>query len=127
MKKWIAILFVLCNVTAYAQQPPPATATQKFAWDQDAPTLADAQGYTYKYYPDGSATGVTFQNVTCTGATSPFVCSAPIPAFTPGNHTITVTAGNIAGESAKSSPFAFNFVVTPGVPNNIRIVSSGGE
>jgi len=127
MKKMILILFLLTSVTAYAQQPPIGTATQRFAWDQDAPTLADAQGYTYKYYPDSATTGIAFTGVTCTGTSSPFVCSAPIPAFTPGNHSITVTANNVAGESAKSNPFAFNFVVTPGVPNNIRIVSGGGE
>jgi hypothetical protein len=103
------------------QPQPPASANQKFAWDQVALDLAEAQGYTYKYYPDGSTTGVVFQNVTCTGAASPFVCTTPIPAFTPGNHTITITAGNVAGESDKSDPFAFAFVVTPGKPTRIRI------
>lgn len=126
MKKiLLALALAISSVVIIAQQPPIGTATQKFAWDQDAPTLADAQAYTYKYYPDGSATGVTFAVVTCSGAATPFTCSAPIPAFTPGNHTITLTASNIAGESAKSNPFGFSFVVTPGVPNNIRIISGG--
>jgi hypothetical protein len=110
-----------------AQQPPVGTSGQRFGWDQTAPTLADAQGYTYKYYPDGSATGVTFTDVTCTGTVSPFQCSVLIPAFTPGNHTIEMTATNIAGESAKSAPFAFSFVVTPGSPVNIRIESGIGK
>lgn len=104
-----------------AQTPPTAIATQKFEWDQAAPTLADAQGYTYKYYPDGGLIGVNFSSVACSGAASPFRCNTPIPAFTPGNHNITITASNAAGESAKSVPFAFNFVVTPAVPVGVRI------
>ena len=126
-KKLILIPFLILTIASpvFAQQPPIGTATQRFEWDQEAPTLTDAQGYTYKYYPDNATAGIVFQNVTCSGTTSPFVCSAPIPAFTPGNHTITVTATNIAGESPKSNPFDFNFVVTPSVPRSIRIISGG--
>jgi len=110
--------FVL--VAGLAAQTPGSSA-QRFAWDEAAPTLADAQALTYRYYPDGAAAGVTFPAVTCTGAVSPFTCSAPIPAFTPGNHTITLTAANVAGESPKSGPFVFVFVVIPGTPTNVRI------
>ncbi len=103
------------------QPAPIGSSNQKFAWDQVAVDLAEAQSFTYKYYPDNSATGLTFATVTCTGTVSPFVCTTPIPAFTPGTHTITITASNLAGESDKSNPFAFAFVVTPGKPTNIRI------
>ena len=117
--KTILILTIsLVPVSLLAQQ---ATGNNKFGWDQPAPQLTDAQGYTYKYYPDGSGTAQTFTGVTCTGAASPFQCVVQIPAFTPGNHTIQLSATNIAGESPKSSPFAFVFVVTPGAPTNIRI------
>lgn len=118
MKK-LLLAFLLFASVASAQ--PPASSNQRFSFDEAAPTLADAQAYTYKYYPDGNATGVTFTGVTCSGTASPFLCSVLIPAFTPGNHSITLTATNVAGESAKSSPFAFVFVVTPSVPANIRI------
>lgn len=117
MKKF---LFILLFPAALAAQPP-GSSNQRFTFDQAAPVLADAQAYTYRYYPDGATTGITFTGVTCTGTASPFVCSVLIPAFTPGNHSITLTAANVAGESAKSSPFAFVFVVTPSVPANIRI------
>jgi len=117
----IVALIAIATSVSYAQQPPQGSSNQRFAWDQEAPTLADAQGY-----PDGSSTGIAFTGVTCTGTSSPFVCSAPIPAFTPGNHNITITASNVAGETAKSDPFAFSFVVTPAVPTGIRIISSGG-
>jgi len=111
----------LLLILALLQPAPVGSSNQKFAWDQVALDLAEAQAYTYKYYPDGSTTGITFPVVTCTGAVSPFACSTPIPAFTPGVHNITITAGNAAGESDKSLPFVFAFVVTPGKPTNIRI------
>lgn len=98
-----------------------ATPASKLVWDQSAPTLVDANSYTYKYYPDGATTGITLTGVTCTGTASPFVCQVSWPAFTPSNHTLQLTATNIAGESIKSDPFAFVFVVTPAKPVNIRI------
>lgn len=119
MRKLLACLTLVIGASAgiYAQ----ATPTSKWAWTQDAPTLADAQAYTYRYYADGATTGVALTGVTCTGTVSPFACEANIPAFTPGNHVATLTAGNIAGESAKSSPLNFVFVVTPASPSNFRI------
>lgn len=121
-KLFVAVLLSLAfGAAAYAQD---ASGNQFFAWNQTAPVLADAQAYTYKYYPDGSSTGVTFTGVVCTGTTSPFTCTAAIPAFTPGNHSITLTAANAAGESVQSAPFAFRFVVTPGTPSGLRIVNS---
>ena len=120
MKKILfAIIILLVTTTVYAQ--PPATGTNKLGWDQAAPTLTEAQGYTYKYYPDTATVGTTLTPVTCTGTTSPFVCDVPFPAFTPGAHTLTVTASNIAGESPKSLPLSFIFTVTPGIPVNVRI------
>lgn len=103
------------------QPSPVGSSNQKFAWDQVATDLATAQSYTYKYYADGATLGAVFTNVTCTGTVSPFTCSVPIPAFMPGQHTIVISANNEAGESDKSAPFAFAFVVTPGKPTNIRI------
>lgn len=94
---------------------------QKFFWGQPAPDLATAQAYTYKHYDDGAVTGTAFTGVVCSGTASPFNCEVLIPAYTPGNHSITITATNIAGESPKSSPFAFTFVVTPGTPVGIGI------
>lgn len=116
----IAACIVLLFAPSIAAQTT-GVAGQKFAWDQAAPDLATAQGYTYKHYDDASTTAVTFTSVTCTGTVSPFQCEVLIPAFTPGAHSVTITAGNVAGESAKSSPFNFTFVVVPGSPANIHI------
>jgi hypothetical protein len=97
------------------------TASSKIGWDQaGVASAAEAQALTYRYYADGSATGIVLTGVTCAGTTA-VTCQAPFPAFTPGSHTITLTAGNVAGESAKSSPFAFVFVVIPSAPTNLRI------
>lgn len=122
MKKILfTIVILLVTSTAYAQSPPPATGGNKIGWDQSAPTLAEAQGYIYKYYPDASPSGTTLTSVTCTGDASPFKCEVAFPAFTPGNHTLALTAGNAAGESIKSSILSFTFIVIPGAPSNLVI------
>lgn len=104
--------------TAWAQSVTP---TSRLAWDQQAATVAEAQALTYRYFADGGTTGVSVTGVTCTGPTAPFVCQVPFPAFTPGAHTIRLTAGNTAGESALSAALSFVFVVIPTPPANLRI------
>lgn len=109
------VMFVSC---ASAQT---VTSTSKLMWDQQAPDLATAQAYDYRLYPDGAATVPTpVVGVTCSGTASPFVCVVPFPAFTPGSHTEAATAANSAGESLKSTVFAFQFVVIPSPPQNLR-------
>jgi hypothetical protein len=111
-----ALLLVVSS--AGAQTSTPAS---KLTWDQaSVASAAEAQALTYRYYPDGSTTGTTLAGVTCTG-TTPVVCQATFPAFTPGAHTLTMTAANAAGESVKSAVFSFTFVVIPAAPGNIRI------
>ena len=111
----LSLAFCALATSASAQ----AALNKSLAWDQTGTTAVEAQAFTYKYYPDGAAVGVTLTGVTCTG--TPVACSVPFPAFTPGSHALTLTATNTAGESPKSSPFAFVFVVVPGAPSNIRI------
>ena len=120
MARWLVILAcVLLPGIASAQS---ATPVSSIAWDQAAADLATAQALTYRYYPDGAATGTVFSGVTCSGTASPFVCSVAFPAFSPGPHTIAITAANTAGESAQSALVNFTFVVIPAVPANPRIV-----
>jgi hypothetical protein len=120
VKMILVPLFVLGLAASASAQAIP---TDKLAWDQPAPDLATAQAYTYKYYPAGATVGITLTGVTCLTAGTPAVisCRTTFPAFTPGSHTITITASNAAGESPKSAPFTFTFVVVPGVPSSIRI------
>lgn len=120
MKTTLICLLVALAASVSAQQPVPATAKSQFAFDQDAPDLASVQGYTFRLYIDGSATGAVLP-VTCTGAAIPFQCAGPIPAFTPGTHTVTVSASNEAGESDKSEALTFRMVIVPGKPTTLRI------
>lgn len=120
MKKICLTLILLCFASvAFAQ--PPATGKNKIGFDQDAPSLTEVQTYTWKYFADAATTGIVLVGVTCTGTVTPYQCEAPFPAFTPGNHTLTLTTSNLAGESAKSLPLSFAFVVTPGAPIGLKI------
>jgi hypothetical protein len=95
-----------------------AQAAKSLSWDQAAATLADASSYTYRYYADGATAGVVLAGVVCTGTASPFACSGTLPTFSVGSHTLVLTAGSGAMESAGSSPLAF---IVPGAPGNLRI------
>ena len=106
---------------ASMQQAPVATPLSKLAWDMPAPDLASAQAYVYRFYPDGATTGNAFTAVTCAGTTSPFQCETAFPSFSQGNHTLRLTASNVAGEGIPSDPFAFAFVISPNKITNIHI------
>lgn len=110
------VMFMFLSGAAFSQAIP----SSKLLWDEAGVDLATVSAYTYKYYPDGSATGTALTGVTCSGTTT-FSCQTNFPAFTPGAHTLQMTATNAAGESAKSVVFNFTFIVVPGVPSNIRI------
>lgn len=114
----IAPLLMLVLAAPAAAQV--ATPSNTVAFDQDAADLATVQAFTFRHYPDGVIVGVPLTGVTCTGTTSPFACKVAFPAFTPGPHALTLSAANEAGESLKSTPFAFRFVVIPNPPRNLR-------
>jgi hypothetical protein len=123
---WLYVAGVVGGVWATvvtAQTPPPAGPTSFFQWTQPAASAAAAQALSYRYYVDGATAGTVVTGVTCTGTTT-ITCEAPVPALTPGNHTVQISAASTAGESAKSSPpfsFAYDSVVVPQVPVNLRI------
>lgn len=127
MKKLIfGITFLLVASSAYAQQPINVTPDNRIGWDQQAGTLTEAQNFTYRYYIDSSATGlVTTATCTSTPVANIFLCVAPPPAVSSGNHSLEITAGNIAGESAKSSPLEFAYILTPVSPSNPRVLPPG--
>lgn len=103
------------------QAPPTATSASKLAWTQAGQDLNTVQGYGYKWYLDGSATGNQFSGVLCSGATPTFDCVVQFPPVTQGNHSIRLSASNAAGEGVLSDPFAFTFVGKPDKPTNLRI------
>lgn len=124
----IAFCFMLAATPALAQNTSP---NSKFAWTQEADTLATAQAYIYRLYVDGGATPIPL-TATCVDATPAgsqptnpptFNCEAPFPAFTPGTHNVRLTAGNASGESEPTPVVSFNLVVVPKTPTAFRIVN----
>jgi hypothetical protein len=121
MKRVIFILIILLASVINTNAQLPVISTNKIGWDMTSPSLTEAQGYTYRYYPDNATVGIALTNVTCIGTVSPFQCEVAFPAFAPGSHTLTLTASNLAGESPKSTPLNFTFIVTPNAPQNLII------
>lgn len=124
MKKILTVLVLALAFSGLASAQnaaPQVFIAQHLTWDQAGPDLATVQGYSYQYFPDGAQTGAALVGVTCTGTASPFQCSVPLPAFTPGAHSLTLKASNPAGVSAASSAITFTFVVAPQAPANLAI------
>jgi hypothetical protein len=123
MKRLLLLIACLAlPVLASAQAAP----TDRFAWDQAAASLALAQGYRYDLELDAVLLAAPLVT-TCTGAVSPYVCSAPIPAVTPSAHTARVRAvdapvGGTAIVGLFSAPFSFTMRATPAQVTGLRIV-----
>lgn len=123
----LTLVFVLATAPVHAQSIPAAVvAGSRLIWDQTAATLAEAQGYTYRFYKD-ALSGVLIAGVVCgpAVASSPagtFPCEAPWPADVPGaTHTAVVTAMNAGGlESPPSNPYTYVFTVRTIAPRNLR-------
>lgn len=91
-------------------------------WSQDAPSLTEAQGYTYRAYIDSAA---TMLSATCSGAASPYACSALLPSSSVGGHTLTVSAANAGGESSPSA--AIQIARAPLAPQAYRLSTTEGR
>lgn len=124
MIRWLGCLvaLVLCAAIWLGAQ---ATPTSRLGWDQAAPSLAEAQGFTYKVYVDAGATGTLLTAVTCAGVTSPFQCSGAFPALSAGVHSLQITAGNVNNgvpqESLKSNTLSLVFRALA-APTNLRLI-----
>jgi hypothetical protein len=116
----LSVCFVLVFAGLASAQSQAGTSSS-LQWDIAAADLATANALTFRHYDDAAMTGVVFTGVSCVGATSPFVCTVPFPAFTPGSHTVAVSAANAAGESPRTAPLAFTFLVIPATPTTLRI------
>ena len=115
----IMVVGLAWSATAFAQASP----SDKFAWDQAAPSLAVAQAYGYALDLDG-VVQPTRLTATCAGATSPYQCSAPIPAVTPSAHVARVRAVDTNGTAIVgpfSDPLSFTMRATPAKPGNLTI------
>jgi hypothetical protein len=124
------LLVCLCLASSVVAQTP-ILGTERLAWDQEAPDLATAQGYRYLPVVNGLAPSAEFQGVTCTGATSPFVCSVRLLALPTGINSIAVIARAVVpgepgqppliADSAPSDTLNVLVVVVPIAPQHVRI------
>ncbi len=100
----------------------PVPGTTMVAFDHlDAEfkaSLADANaGSGYRMIVDGNPFNIPTVNLIPTGQGF----SVAFPALTPGEHTLTISAYNVAGEAVSNELLRVRLVVAPGKPNNIRI------
>lgn len=120
-----AVLCCALLLLASSAQAQTATPTSRLAWDQAATTLAEASSLAYEATFDGAPIAA-LPGVTCAGAVSPFVCSAPLPTLAAGAHGVAVQARNAVGAGPLSATFNFTFVSSPpAAPSNLRIVPGG--
>lgn len=123
MKKMLLVLVLLlgvCSVSA-AQVVVPPSGNRSVRWDHD---MVDTDKYVLKsdsvIVTDNIA--VTPCDPDCGGPITAGlrVFQTPFPALTPGNHTLTVEACNLAGCNA-SEGLAIRLIVIPSRPLNLRL------
>lgn len=122
----VVILLGLLLWMPESSEAQTATPSSRLAWDQVAPSLAEASSYVYEATFDGGAI-VVLPDVTCAGAASPFVCSVGFAVtFPSGAHMVQVRTVDFEGatrlESPLSAVFNFIFLGLPSAPTNLRIV-----
>jgi hypothetical protein len=132
-KKIIVFLFIFASLPLLAQ----TTQTLRAQWEIEGPPaqagqarppfdVATAQGYVYKMYQVGSATGVTLTGVTCTTTADAFIktCASTVPvalAVVGFNLDMTATIGGIE-TSHSNSAVVPPLAVPPAPPTNLRLL-----
>lgn len=110
-----------------AQATTPVVGTEKLGWDQDAANTTDLAALHWLVYVDQLAP-VPVMNATCeqTRGAAGFPCRGDVPAMTPGDHSIVLTAyydvGSTRLESLKSVPLPVRMIVAPAAPINPTII-----
>ncbi len=83
-----------------------AAVTARIGWTELAPSLAEANAYSYKIYVDGP-TRLSLASVSCRqGSTNTsFDCSADLPPLTQGQHVLELAAVDATGvEGPRAQP-----------------------
>lgn len=125
---WMLLGLSLVLWMPASSEAQTATPASRLAWDQVAPSLAEASSYLYEATYDGGAL-VVLTGVVCTGAASPFTCSVGFaPTFPSGAHMVQVRTVDIEGATRLESPlsvvFNFMFLGLPSAPTNLRITGN---
>lgn len=114
MRMWLCsvfVVFVALSAVVLAQQN--VAGTERLAWSHDGVNVDR-----FELMVDAGAPATLV--VTQTGTEY----RAPLPALTPGDHTLAVRACNVAGCSAPVS-LQVRVVVIPAPVTNLRIVPGG--
>lgn len=116
------LVFAFANISWNAAHAQTALPADKLTWQQDAPSLADAQGYQYRLHIDGGAPVALV--ATCSGV-APSTCVAPLPSMTPGQHRLELAAVLVVDgaplEGARSAALDLLMVAVPATPTNLRL------
>lgn len=124
----LTVVLLLIALTAHAQVTPVAIgAGTRLSWDQNATTLAEAQGLMYRLYKDNVQVG-PLVGVVCAApvplVAGSFACSVAFPAgdVVGVQHALIVTAALPDGtlESPPSNTFTYVLRVVPVSPRNLK-------
>lgn len=122
------ICFLLIASAVFAQNASPTSLLSWVPQSSAGPaTVTEANQYTYRYYPENGTNGITLTGVSCFAVANGVECTVPFPAFTPGSHTLTMTAmlpGDPTSESGRSEVLAFTFTVKLLPPTKLTIKTS---
>lgn len=107
---------LLCGACESKQPPTPApgpgtgesiTGRERIGWDQPAADAAELATFRYAIYVDNVRSEMADPSCATTAGANGFACSAPLPAMSPGAHTLELAAflaADAALESPKSAP-----------------------
>ncbi len=109
------LIAAVARAEAQTQVPSPTPPSTRIYWDHDGVNTDR-----YLLIVDGGAP-TDLGRPTPTGQTY----ATPFPALTPGTHTITICAENVAGRAC-AAPLSVAVVVVPTTPTQVRIGSAGG-
>ncbi len=118
----LSLLFVLVASAVHGQI---ATQGQALAFDYLPADITSAQVVRFEMSIDGAAfvdVGMPAPFTNAQTAASHQTRSVAIPALVPGKHTAAFRACSAALCGNASPPFAFELVVKPATPVNVRII-----
>lgn len=118
------LIFTSLFSTTLSAQTVIAPTGNAICWDQVAQDLPTAQSLIYQSSTDnGPIVAIT---PTCSGTSSPFTCQIPLPAITPGAHSVSVTASTKLSDGSllTSTAGIFTYIIgtPPSPPSNFRII-----
>lgn len=116
----IAFVFAVMLATGCSDSPPASPAppagggetisgSERVGWVQPASSATELAMYQYAIYVDGSRRLLDNSSCAATASAGGFACSAPLPALTPGRHTLELAAfivaeGGSVVEGPRSAP-----------------------